>query len=278
MKKLFLKYLNSKGLSLVQKELYHQQANRSGRLAEMAAEFYVLARNSALHNLPPKLSDAMAGCVQDMIGTSPFEGLSILDSLYKTKDVKGDICEFGIAQGATSKMLATWIMEQKSDKRLWLFDSFEGLSAPTSEDQLKDDIFSLGSIESYGGQMAFEQDVALSKLRSIDYPKTQLEVVPGFIETTIKGSHLPAEVSFAYVDFDLYQPIKVALEFLQNTLAGDGLIIVDDYDFFSTGAKKAVDEFVQMNRQEFTIEVPDKQLGHFCILQRKHADTPHQPF
>ena len=39
------------------------------------------------------------------------------------------------------------------DAILHLFDSFEGLPMPTERDQLKDDIFALGSMAAYAGAM-----------------------------------------------------------------------------------------------------------------------------
>lgn len=47
------------------------------------------------------------------------------------------------------------------------------------------------------------------------------------------------------MDFDFYNPIKVALDFLHRVTPIGAIIIVDDYDFFSTGAKKAANEFVE---------------------------------
>ena len=67
--------------------------------------------------------------------------------------MSGDICEFGVAQGTTSALMSNEIKGLK-ERNLWLFDSFEGLPMPTEKDQLKDDIFSLGSIEAYKGTMA----------------------------------------------------------------------------------------------------------------------------
>jgi hypothetical protein len=53
-------------------------------------------------------------------------------------------------------------------------------------------------------------------------------------------------------------------------------MIVDDYNFFSTGPKLAVDEFIeQHNRHEILYDcfVPDSQYGHFAILTKKSSET-----
>jgi hypothetical protein len=47
---------------------------------------------------------------------------------------------------------------------------------------------------------------------------------------------------------------------------------VDDYNFFSTGGKTAVDEFVEAKRLIGTVYeclVPNTCYGHFAVLSRK---------
>lgn len=75
-------------------------------------------------------------------------------------------------------------------------------------------------------------------------------------------------ICFAYVDFDFYEPILVALEFLDQHLSIGGIVIVDDYDFFSTGVKTAVDEFVSAHSGSYSIEVPDEISAKCCILKK----------
>ncbi len=189
--------------------------------------------------------------------------------LSKSLDISGDICEFGVAQGATSALMANEV--RTTDKNIWLFDSFEGLPRPTEKDVLKDDIFNLGSMEAYAGTMSFKADMVKRRLRDIDFPFSKVRIVPGFIEETIKHPNLPEKVAFAYVDFDFYEPILIALQFLDNTLQQGGFIIVDDYDFFSTGAKTAVEEFLSTRNETYAMSLPIKSAGHFCILEKTGA-------
>ena len=51
----------------------------------------------------------------------------ILRELRKTKDVCGDVVEFGCYVGTTSVFLARELEAWMSSKQLWLYDSFEGL-------------------------------------------------------------------------------------------------------------------------------------------------------
>jgi O-methyltransferase len=228
-------------------------------------EVYNLYR---LHIFPdlPELNEERLRLLRQLLGTNISEAVYILHTLAASMPLSGDICEFGVAQGTTSALMAYEIMNTR--KNIWLFDSFKGLPMPTEKDLLKDDIFNLGTIEAYKGTMACGVDMVTGELRSIDFPLTRAKVVPGFIEETIHQPNLPKEVCFAYVDFDFYEPILIALEFLDDCLAKNGYVVVDDYDWFSTGAKTAVDEFVAAHgsRWEFTLPIPGA--GHFAILRK----------
>jgi hypothetical protein len=202
-----------------------------------------------------------------LLGTNISEGLSIVSCLNKALSVPGDVCEFGVAQGTTSALMSNEIIGLK-DRNLWLFDSFEGLPMPTEKDQLKDDIFSLGSMEAYKGTMACGLDQVSSRLKEISFPKENTMVVSGFIEQTIHLKNLPEKVCFAYVDFDFYEPILIALNFLHTRMEKGSFVVVDDYDWFSTGAKTAVDEFFEQYQSSYKLTVPDKTLGHFAVLEK----------
>lgn len=201
-----------------------------------------------------------------LLGTSVSEATHVLAALHRSLAVPGDVVEFGIAQGATSALLANEL--RATGRTLWLYDSFAGLPAPTPEDRLKDDIFRLGAMERYQGEMACARGEVEERLRRIGVAPGAVRIVPGFIDESL-AREAPAQVAFAYVDFDFYAPIRQALEFLDRTLSPGGWIVVDDYDFFSTGAKQAVDEFVARRGADYEFSLPPAFAGHFCLLRRR---------
>lgn len=217
-------------------------------------------------------NDCRIDLMTKLIGTSVCEALFILSYLHKSLRLNGDVCEFGVAQGATSALLANEIMA--TDKNIWLFDSFKGLGKPGEKDLLIDDIFELGIIEKYEGTMACGVEQVESRLYDISFPCPRTKIVAGFIEETIHYRELPDKVCFAYIDFDFYKPILTALQFLSDHLSPGGFSIVDDYGFFSTGAKTAVDEFLEEHHDQFEIFFPSKFASRttpFCILHKGRA-------
>lgn len=230
-----------------------------------AVEIEELYRHFLFPDLPKR--EGRARDLSDLIGTTVSEAIYVIKNLHDGLKVAGDICEFGVAQGATSRLLASEIMPL-AERKFWLFDSFEGLPAPSKEDRLIHDIFKLGTMEKYKGTMASPETEVLSKLASIKFPRERIVVKKGWVKDTIKGGDLPEKVAFAYVDFDFYDPIKDALEFLDTRMPAGGRIVVDDYGFFSEGAQLAVDQFVAAAGDRYKFEMPLPFAGHFCVLSK----------
>jgi O-methyltransferase len=201
-----------------------------------------------------------------LLGTGISEAMYLLDQLHLSLSQPGDVCELGVAQGATSALIANEI--RATNKSLWLYDTFAGLPKPSPQDQLKDDIFGLGSMDRYEGQMRCEADEVQARLAAIHFPPGRVHLKAGLVEQTLTPDQGPTPVCFAYIDFDFYAPIRHALSYLHTHLAPGGRIMVDDYDFFSTGAKTAVDEFVQQHAGEYRLSLPRPFAGHFCMLER----------
>lgn len=219
---------------------------------------------------PVPVRDSRVKLMARLIGTPPGEAYAIVRALADTAAIPGDVCEFGVAQGETSALIAAEILD--GERRLHLFDSFQGLPRPTAQDELKDDIFGLGSMSAYMGTMSCPADLVRARLAAVGFPTSRCVIHEGFVESILQTDRtLPKSVSFAYLDFDFYEPTRLTLEFLSGVTHAGAIIVVDDYDFFSTGAKTAVDEFVEAKRgtaDEFLCNVPDARYGHFATLRR----------
>jgi len=215
----------------------------------------------------PLCDEKELSLMSNLKGTGISQAFYIKNFLIKSLDLQGDVCEFGVAQGSTSALIAYLI--RNTAKNIWLFDSFVGLPKPSDKDILINDTFGLGSIKAYEGKMACSINLVKKELTNIDFPSTRTKIIPGFIEQTTRSSNLPDKVCFAYVDLDFYEPTFVALNLLNETLQKNGFIIIHDYDYFSTGVKTAVDEFMAEHDRQFKFSLPVLSVGgRFCILEK----------
>jgi len=70
-----------------------------------------------------------------------------------------------------------------------------------------------------------------------------LKIVKGWFPESFKGLE-EIRWRFVHIDFDLYQPIKTALETLWKPLLPGGIVMVHDYGCYGfPAARRAVDEF-----------------------------------
>ncbi|WP_306190785.1 TylF/MycF/NovP-related O-methyltransferase [Streptomyces sp. MK5] len=203
--------------------------------------------------------------ISELIGTEISEAMYLLHWLQSAQDSgEGDIVEMGVAQGSTSALLANEIMN--TGRHLWLYDSFQGLSRPTAEDRLIDDIEARGSMDSYESAMSFPQQFVRQRLASVGFPPDRTHVVAGFITSEVQD--LPESVAFAYLDFDLYKPILTGLRLLGPKTRPGSVLMVDDYGYFSSGPQQAVRDFLAED-DRFDLVVGPRSAGHFCALLRR---------
>lgn len=207
-----------------------------------------------------------------LLGTGISEAMYLLNELHAGLKDGGDVCEFGVAQGATSALLANEI--RATGSHLWLYDSFRGLPKPSPKDELKDDIFALGSMARYEGEMRCEQAEVETRLAQIGFSPERFTIKSGFVHETLREGDGPARVCFAYIDFDFYEPIAQTLGYLDRHLTPNGRIVVDDYDYFSTGVKTAVDEFLARCEGRYEFSLPANFAGKFCLLRRRQDPKP----
>jgi len=228
----------------------------------------LFSKNFKSEKINKKNTDVIMSMLYDLKGTSLVEGLNIIESILNTVDLNGDLCEFGVAQGKTTKLISYLI--QNTEKKIYIYDSFEGLPEPSKEDKLKDDIFNLGSIDLYKGKMSHNQEKVLSELKSINFQSDRIVLNKGFFNQKTKDLyHYPKQISFAYIDFDFYQPTKDVLNIIEPKLVKNAIVIVDDYDFFSTGVKTAVDEWLENKNNFFEINKIRTISSSFIKLKKK---------
>lgn len=157
-----------------------------------------------------------------------------LDQLFKlSRHIEGDVAECGVYKGASAYFLARNILEQKLNKRLCLFDSFEGLSVP---DDVDGDYW-------YAGALAGAIEDVKNALVPLG-PLPFVEFYKGWIPdrfSEVADRHF----CFVHIDVDLNQPTLDSMAFFYPRMTAGGIILLDDYGFVSCpGVTAAIDQFL----------------------------------
>lgn len=163
----------------------------------------------------------------------------------------GDTAECGIYRGLGSWLIRSYAQQlpRREDYRHHLFDSFEGVSAPTASDAP-----AAGVRPWHAGDMAWSlEDVKQTLSRWSD-----LEFHRGWIPACFEAAR-DARFAFVHIDVDLYEPTRDALTFFHPRLIPGGIIVLDDDGFLTCpGARKAVEEFATATGERF-VRLPTGQ-------------------
>lgn len=166
------------------------------------------------------------------------------------RGVPGAFVECGVWKGGSVlAMLLTLQRMEVTDREVWLYDTFEGMTEPGEKDT---DLFGNSAQEAYARDehvfdglldaANFSIQRVQRLLASSGYPENHLRYVQGPVEETIPAE-VPDQIALLRLDTDWYESTKHELEHLYPRLAPGAVLIIDDYGHFH-GAREAVDEFL----------------------------------
>ena len=171
-----------------------------------------------------------------MVEYRRLEGLYLGVRRVVRNGIPGDIVECGAARGGSAALMGIVLKRMRSEKKLWLFDTFSGLPAPTSADpdyEIARKFTGTCVGELHEVKALFEQ---FQILEGVNFVK-------GLFQATLPGAGV-REIAFLHIDGDWYESVKACLECLYHRVSPGGIIQIDDYEHWA-GARKAVDEFMQ---------------------------------
>ena len=162
----------------------------------------------------------------------------IVQQLLKlVREAPGDTAECGVMAGSSSYL----ICKALPDRAHFMFDSFEGCSAPTGHDS------------GYHGvsDLAVSLEQAQENLR--DCPNGHF--MKGWIPERFPEI-ADRRFAFVHIDVQLEQPTRDSLEFFYPRMNPGGIILFDDYGFTTCpGARHAIDDFMK-DKKEPIIDLP----------------------
>lgn len=181
----------------------------------------------------------------------PLPALRNADRLAReveSEGIEGAVVECGVWRGGCAAVLAEAVRQTGGHRKLWLFDSFEGLPEPTGADGPDAARYAGGKTDGklspIGRLLARREDVEGLLFRHLRLPREQIEIRPGWFQETLPAARDKiGPIAILRLDADWYESTRVCLEALYGQVAPGGFVIVDDYDFWE-GCRKATDEFL----------------------------------
>lgn len=181
--------------------------------------------------------------------------LVLYEIFKKVLDVKGSIVECGVNQGFGIMSWAKFsaILEPVNlTRRIYGFDTFEGFPSVSEQDKSK------ASDHVQQGDLAADALEELTGLAEI-YDSTRflghvpkVKLVKGDATATIPqfiDEHPHLVVSLLFMDFDLYEPTRVALEHFVPRMPKGAVIAFDELDNpLWPGETRAMLEFAERHR------------------------------
>lgn len=153
--------------------------------------------------------------------------------------IEGSAAEVGVFKGDFAKEINMAF----PDRRLFLFDTFEGFAERDLNHEKNVHSFSSQVVEMAETMNYFKEthtDIVLGKML---HPEL-CEIKKGYFPETFSDDIRNERFAFVSLDADLYQPIKAGLEIFYPLMSRGGVILVHDYFSVSfLGAAAAVNEF-----------------------------------
>jgi O-methyltransferase len=161
--------------------------------------------------------------------------------------IPGALVECGVWRGGSMMAVALTLLRLGiTDRDLYLYDTFAGMTPPTDADlkpsgERAADLLAEEARDSDVWAIASLEEVREAVL-GIGYPEERIHFVQGPVEETLPAS-APDEIALLRLDTDWYASTKHELLHLYPRLAPAGVLILDDYGYWQ-GARRAVDEYV----------------------------------
>ena len=181
----------------------------------------------------------------DVVGVEEREPRSaVLELMYREimrYEVEGSAAELGVYRGDFAKLINHFL----PDRKLYLFDTFEGFDTRDTDFDVKAGLrprtptdFSQTSVELVMSKMQHPENCIIRK---------------GWFPDTAEG--VDDTFCFVSLDADLYKPILAGLEFFYPKLVHGGVIMIHDFNNSQYGgAREAVREFCESN-----------SIGYVCL-------------
>lgn len=170
-----------------------------------------------------------------MCSTARLRGLYRAVRHAVRKNVPGDLVECGTARGGSAALMALTLHRFGAHRRLWVFDTFEGLPPPSDADP--DRALAEHLVGACRGELHEVEDL----FRRLGI-RDAATFVKGLFQETLPTAPVGA-IAVLHLDGDWYESVMTCLEHLYHRVSPGGIVQIDDYGHWA-GARKATQEFL----------------------------------
>ncbi len=149
------------------------------------------------------------------------------------RGISGDFVECGVCNGGSAAAFA--IAFKQTQKKIWLYDSFEGLPQSGEKDGVE---ASKHTGQCVGSISKVQECMMLAGLHPEDYIIRKGWFKDSFMQP------LPEKISILHIDADWYQSVSLCLETFYDRVEEGGAIVLDDFGHWE-GCREAFYEFTQ---------------------------------
>jgi hypothetical protein len=181
-----------------------------------------------------------------LVGSSGLDATFDAASDLIARGIPGDFIECGVAQGGCSALMATVAGTDPQGRRMWLFDSFQGLPDPTDKDFDQRKELTGEHIRPLvrGSCLGTKDQVEALLFSKFGLDRDSVCLVEGWFQDTLPiYKDRIGQIALLRIDGDWYESTLCCLENLYGLVSPGGWIIIDDYGV-CFGCKKAVHEFL----------------------------------
>jgi O-methyltransferase len=179
--------------------------------------------------------------------------------------IPGDIVECGVWKGGSMMAVAKALLALSSSERgLYLFDTFAGMTPPSGKDksrlERKSTEESFESMRAEDGTCRWcysSLEETRRNLSTVGYSDQKLHFIKGPVEETLP-QNAPEQIALLRLDTDFYESTKHEMVHLFPRLVSGGVLLLDDYGHWE-GQRLAVDEYLLerkvpllLNRLDYT--------------------------
>jgi hypothetical protein len=181
------------------------------------------------------------GTLYEKVKPYTMVGYGRLRGLYKAvhqtiaKGVPGDIVECGTASGGSAALMGLLLKKLDPGRRLWVFDTFEGLPPPTNEDP------DYEIARQFTGTCRGSIEEVTDLFKRFGFADLTVPI-KGLFEDTLRKSGV-GPIAVLHLDCDWYRSVRVCLDELWDRVSPGGVVQIDDYGHWA-GARKAVNQFI----------------------------------